>query len=291
MSIIKCPKCSNEISDTEEKCRYCGYPIKKTGKETSLKEMLCGIICIAVVVAVCIVFVGFMGSRLDKDEREKVTQVINAIASIDETESDCGEKILKAEKLYASLSEKCKKHVKNYDKLVSAREEYSNYRIKETMELINQIGTVTLDSELEIKEARKAYDELTDDEKDKVTNYNDLLAAEDSYIDEQLEKEEGIQENPNSENSFNAAVSPEFKEAMDSYEAFFDEYCNFMKKYSNADSTAQMSMLTDYINYMAKYIDMMEKLGSIENNLSEKEALYYAEVTARIYKKLMEIGQ
>lgn len=291
MSIIKCPKCSNEISDTEEKCRYCGYPIKKTGKKTSLKEMLCGIMCIAVVVAVCIVFVGFMGNRLDKDEREKVTQVINAIASIDETESDCGEKILKAEKLYASLSEKCKKHVKNYDKLVSAREEYSNYRIKETTELINQIGTVTLDSELKIKEARKAYDELTDDEKDKVTNYNDLLAAEDSYIDEQFEKEESIQDNSNSENSFNAAVSPEFKEAMDSYEAFFDEYYDFMKKYSNADSTAQMSMLTDYINYMAKYIDMMEKLGSIENNLSEKEALYYAEVTARIYKKLMEIGQ
>lgn len=43
---------------------------------------------------------------------------------------------------------------------------------------INSIGTVTLDSETNINEARTAYDALTDSQKEAVTNYVDLTAAE-----------------------------------------------------------------------------------------------------------------
>ena len=45
---------------------------------------------------------------------------------------------------------------------------------------------------------------------------------------------------------------------MDSYEAFFDEYVEFMKKYKDSDDPT--SMLADYADYMAKYADAMEKL-------------------------------
>lgn len=50
-------------------------------------------------------------------------------------------------------------------------------------------------------------------------------------------------------------IRPEFKEAMDNYEAFFDEYCEFMKKYNESDDTT--SLLADYASYMVKYTDTM----------------------------------
>ncbi len=84
-------------------------------------------------------------------------------------------------------------------------------------------------------------------------------------------------------------VSSEFKELMDSYEEFFNEYVDFMKKYNN--SSDKTSMLTDYADFMSKYADMMSKLNAIdEDELSEEDAVYYVEVSARITKKLSEVG-
>lgn len=85
-------------------------------------------------------------------------------------------------------------------------------------------------------------------------------------------------------------IRPEFKEAMDSYEAFFDEYCDFMKKYNKSTDTT--SMLTDYANYMTKYADTMEKMNAVDQSeLSTAELKYYTEVTTRISQKLLEVAQ
>ena len=84
-------------------------------------------------------------------------------------------------------------------------------------------------------------------------------------------------------------IRPEFKEAMDSYEAFFDEYCEFMKKYNASDDTT--SLLADYASYMVKYTDTMQKMNNIsEDKLTDAEVAYYSEVSARISAKLIEAG-
>ncbi len=84
-------------------------------------------------------------------------------------------------------------------------------------------------------------------------------------------------------------MRPEFKEAMDSYEAFFDEYCDFMKKYS--ESSDVTAMLGDYTDYMTKYADAMQKLGEIgEEELNNVELKYYTEVMGRINQKLIEVA-
>lgn len=86
-------------------------------------------------------------------------------------------------------------------------------------------------------------------------------------------------------------VTPEFKATMDAYEAFFDEYVDYTKKYLNADSTAQLSMLADYTTLLAKYATMAEELDKIdENELSTADYIYYIEVTARIEKKMLELS-
>ncbi len=87
----------------------------------------------------------------------------------------------------------------------------------------------------------------------------------------------------------NSLVTPEFKELMDSYEHFFDEYVDFMKKYK--DSTNQISMLADMTEYMTKYSDMLSKLESVDDSeLSAADSVYYLEVSRRIMKKLAEIA-
>ena len=90
-----------------------------------------------------------------------------------------------------------------------------------------------------------------------------------------------------SETVSNNGIRAEFKEAMDSYEVFFDEYISFMEKYN--ESANATSMLTDYTNYMTKYADTMNKMSALNNSeMSTAESAYYIEVTTRINKKLID---
>ena len=84
-------------------------------------------------------------------------------------------------------------------------------------------------------------------------------------------------------------VTPAFKEMMDSYEAFFDEYIAFMEKYSKSDNS--LAMMTDYFNWLSKYTDYMEKLEEADDeDLSDADMEYYLEVSLRIEKKLIRAG-
>lgn len=80
----------------------------------------------------------------------------------------------------------------------------------------------------------------------------------------------------------------EFKEAMDSYESFYDEYCAFMKKYS-ANPT-DLTLLGKYTDMLTKLSDMDEKFEAWENaDLNNAELKYYIEVNSRIATKLLEV--
>lgn len=82
-------------------------------------------------------------------------------------------------------------------------------------------------------------------------------------------------------------MRPEIKEALDSYEAFFDEYCNFMKKMK--ESPNDLSLLGDYTVYMTQYTETMEKIDALNNgSLNDAELKYYLEVVNRINVKLLE---
>lgn len=86
-------------------------------------------------------------------------------------------------------------------------------------------------------------------------------------------------------------MRPEFKETMDSYEAFFDEYVAFMQKYTE-DTSSALSMLGDYTKFMTQYADAMEKMDALgEEDLNDAELKYYIEVTGRINQKLLSVIQ
>lgn len=82
-------------------------------------------------------------------------------------------------------------------------------------------------------------------------------------------------------------IRPEFKTAMDEYEAFFDQYVEFMIAFKESEDVA--SMMGEYNSMMTQYAETMAALGDIdESELSEEEAMYYAEVMLRINQKLLQ---
>ena len=86
------------------------------------------------------------------------------------------------------------------------------------------------------------------------------------------------------------SVTPSFKETMDSYEAFFDSYIDFMKKYK--ENPGDLSMLSEYTDYMSKYTDYMKKLSAVDKTtLSAADLAYYTEVHTRILKKMANVSE
>lgn len=85
-------------------------------------------------------------------------------------------------------------------------------------------------------------------------------------------------------------MRPEFKEAMDSYEAFYDEYCEIVKKYTQNPS--DMELLADYTDMVSKAAEMSEKFEAWENSdLNDAELTYYLDVHNRVAKKLLEVSE
>lgn len=84
-------------------------------------------------------------------------------------------------------------------------------------------------------------------------------------------------------------MRPEFKEAMDSYEAFYDEYCEFMKAYS--ENPYDLTLLGQYAEIVEKATEVEEAFEEWDSDdLNSTELQYYMEVTARIAQKLAEIS-
>ena len=107
---------------------------------------------------------------------------------------------------------------------------------------------------------------------------------------EETEPADTAEETTDGDSSTDSGVlSPEFKKTMDDYEAWFDHYCEVMKKYQDNPSDLElMSEVTDLLSEETTMLDQMENMDQSEMNSAE--LAYYIEVTARIEKKLLEVA-
>lgn len=117
----------------------------------------------------------------------KADEVIKLIDKIkDPVTEKSSASIGAARKAYDALTKDQKNLVTNVKKLTDAETAYAKLtaseedkkKAQEVMDKISKIGDVTKDSEQNIKDAREAYDALTDLQKRLVDNYNVLTAAE-----------------------------------------------------------------------------------------------------------------
>ena len=85
-------------------------------------------------------------------------------------------------------------------------------------------------------------------------------------------------------------MRPEFKAAMDSYEAFYNEYCEFMKKYM--ENPTDLTLLGEYADMISKSTEMNQTFEAWnEADMNDAELAYYLEVNNRVAQKLLEVAQ
>ena len=85
-------------------------------------------------------------------------------------------------------------------------------------------------------------------------------------------------------------MRPDFKNAMDSYETFMGEYCDFMAKYNESDGS-DLSLLSDYASFLSQYAEMAESFETWDSeDLTDAETAYYLEVQTRVSQKLLEVA-
>jgi len=79
-------------------------------------------------------------------------------------------------------------------------------------------------------------------------------------------------------------IRPEIKDAIDSYELFVDQYCDFLESFDASDT----KMLMEYLSLLAKAEEMTEKFDAIEEeDLNDAESLYYTDVALRCSQKML----
>lgn len=129
---------------------------------------------------------------------------------------------------------------------------------------------------------------LTEDrEEEKQTSVEQVEQTEEAT--EEIEQIEETTETV-AEAVVSVALRPEFKEAMDAYEAFMNEYCAFMKKYTA--NPMDMGLLSDYASYMSKYTDVTNAFAKWESeDMNAAELDYYLEVSLRVSQNLLEAAQ
>lgn len=97
-------------------------------------------------------------------------------------------------------------------------------------------------------------------------------------------------ETDNADSANETGLRPDFKAAMDSYEAFMGEYCDFMAAYS--ENPSDLTLLAKYATYLEKYTKLAEDFDKWNSeDMNAAEVAYYAEVQARVSKKLLEVSQ
>lgn len=83
-------------------------------------------------------------------------------------------------------------------------------------------------------------------------------------------------------------MRPEFKEAMDAYEAFYDEYCDFMIRYQ--DNPTDLMLVAQYGQLLIKMAEVNEAFEKWdESELNNEELKYYLEVSSRVMQKLVDV--
>ncbi len=132
-----------------------------------------------------------------------------------------------------------------------------------------------------------ANEEIADFRKDTEKLKKDSEQTSDNQPSAQAVSEtEAAEEEAPAENLVDG-MRPEFKEALDSYEAFFTEYCEFIKKFN--ENPSDLSLLEEYTEYLEQYSETMDKLSALDNGeMNDAETKYYLEVTNRINKMLLD---
>lgn len=119
----------------------------------------------------------------------------------------------------------------------------------------------------------------------------DVYPLDETYTPAPTATEEPTEVIKSSTEANSDEVTPEFKEMMDSYEAFIDEYIEFLINYSNSKQSPEL--LRTYADYMTKYNEFTATMDEVldSNSMSEADARYALDALNRIEEKTKDFNE
>lgn len=201
-------------------------------------------------------------------------EVQNAITKIDEIgtvtySEDSLAKLNAAQSAYDAVDAADKAGVSNYSTLEAGWDTYNAQKqagADAVKDLITAIGTVTLEKEDDILAARDAYDALTSEQKDLVTNYSTLVAAEERLA-ELKENKAAADVVVNKINAIGEVKYPDsynsIKEARDAYDALTnDEQRGFVSNYATL-TAAEIEYENQKVSGVNNAKNLIDAIGEV----------------------------
>lgn len=145
------------------------------------------------------------------------------------------------------------------------------------------------DKELGISIYAPSNDEKAEQSEDTVTSESVDGQKQEETNGERSEIEELELPEETNDSELVDGMRSEFKEAMDSYETFYNEYCEFLQQYSN--NPTDVALIAEYAELVEQAEEVDKKFEAWEGNgMNDVEQKYYIEVHERILKKMREIN-
>ena len=240
-------------------------------------------------------FVFEVHSTLD-DEQKAVQDMIDALPGVDEVTEEDRADIEAAREAYEALTDE-QKEVVYINNLNAVENQIDKNKAAEVNDLIDAIGEVDDSDECRdrIQAARDAYEELTDNQRTYVTNYNVMFAAEEKYIG--LIRDKLIKDVTDKINALPDADKLTIDDFYEVYEAeylFFEELTEdeqaafdpaLKKKLDEAMNVEYLIFLDAGKKLLNDYEDLFRELdeeeyewiyGSVKEILDEADALVAA---------------
>jgi hypothetical protein len=113
---------------------------------------------------------------------------------------DSYDKIVEARTSYDTLTKNHQAKVSNYQTLLKAESDYEELvdakKAKEVDDLIEALGTITIDKKTDVENARTKYNNLNETQKAFVTKLNTLIEAENKISELEKKNEKGCKKSP-----------------------------------------------------------------------------------------------
>lgn len=229
---------------------------------------------------------------------KSVDDLIDKIGTVAYTDA-CKQKIDAARKAYDSLSDKQKKKVTKLPILEAAEKKYDELKktgdkvkVQSVIDLINKIGTPTLNSDAAINAAWDAYNALTADQKKLVTNLSTLQNATQKW--NQLEAEEVTKLIDKIDDPVTKQSKTVIGQARSAYDKLSDDQkklVNNYKKLTDAETAlAKLNATEEDKKKAQEVIDRIKKLTNVtldsEKDIQDARKAYDA--LSDLQKKLVE---
>lgn len=296
---VICTNCNEAISKNVKICPSCG-----TKNKRSFSKKACFIILVIILVIGVIGCGNKNGHNKDNgiDKAEEYSMPNSAIGSmIPQPDSPYGKVIYESEdrfwidvydisgEQFENYIDTCKNFgftvdYNKFDNYYSAKDE-DGYSLSLTYNADEETLSISMNAPTDKSESQ----ENEDTENTEGTSSQEEPSSEETIASKNEEPNTSESED-NDNQELVDGMRPEFKEAMDSYEAFYDEYCNFMKKY--AENPTDLELLTEYTDMVSKLAEMDKKFEAWdEDEMNNTELKYYLEVNTRVTQKLLEVAE